>query len=538
MADTPVLTVDISDEKIKALLEAANIFREAFSNLPNTAPAGNGGGRKPPGRSEPQNPSEGEPKPIPEDKQTNRYRKEVTASLRDITKVTPGISRSLGEIGALATTFGIITTTALAAVRLSSGNVHDLYQMSLNATGLNISPYSLSALRSTYGVQIPESENILQSIVNAQQDYNSPLRAGLVGQGFDLRNRPETLLMQLYQRIQDIYQMTGENGGEQGVQSLLRGLRLGPISTSSLNQIGHADFGMIQQNYRSQEIALTRLGPTPEEYTRATKEEMELTAARDRFSTALKTFLFRNFDVNPYLTKGFDSLADVISGTGENSSRGSFNSLFREIEKRSNDRKMPRALSDTFKNELSRRGVDYEKNKDVINNLKDLGIMEGLDPDLLPSIALQESRFNNNAVSSKGARGILQISPANQRHYGLNENSSYSDNALIGRRIFLDNLKQENNNVLKALALYNGGNKTIDESGNIRANKETAQYIYNIIKSDRRIQQDYPSEFREFMNANSFYERGGRGTVTIRIEDSSGHLLKNNTLPVALTKGG
>jgi soluble lytic murein transglycosylase len=94
----------------------------------------------------------------------------------------------------------------------------------------------------------------------------------------------------------------------------------------------------------------------------------------------------------------------------------------------------------------------------------------GLDPNLVASVALQESAFNPLAVSSAGARGLLQIMPAIgaelSRTTGL-ARFAPSDlfdpaiNATLGCR-HLSDYRRRFGSIPRALAAYNGGPSRVE----------------------------------------------------------------------------
>lgn len=80
----------------------------------------------------------------------------------------------------------------------------------------------------------------------------------------------------------------------------------------------------------------------------------------------------------------------------------------------------------------------------------------GLPPGFLARLIWKESRFNPNAVSAKGARGIAQFMPATARERGLADPFD-PELALAASAAYLADLKDQFGNLGLAAAAYNAG---------------------------------------------------------------------------------
>jgi hypothetical protein len=80
----------------------------------------------------------------------------------------------------------------------------------------------------------------------------------------------------------------------------------------------------------------------------------------------------------------------------------------------------------------------------------------GLPSGLLHGLARTESGFNPNAVSPKGAIGIMQFMPATAQHFGIDPHDP-AQSIEAAAQYMADNLKASNGNVAEALRLYQGG---------------------------------------------------------------------------------
>ena len=94
----------------------------------------------------------------------------------------------------------------------------------------------------------------------------------------------------------------------------------------------------------------------------------------------------------------------------------------------------------------------------------------GLDPNLAASVALQESAFNPLAVSSAGARGLLQVMPAvgaelaqssGLRRFSPSDLFDPAINATLGCK-HLQEYRRRFGSIPRALAAYNGGPSRVE----------------------------------------------------------------------------
>lgn len=102
-------------------------------------------------------------------------------------------------------------------------------------------------------------------------------------------------------------------------------------------------------------------------------------------------------------------------------------------------------------------------------------------PTLLASLVWQESRWNPQAVSPKGAIGLAQLMPATARGLGVNP-SDPAQNLVGGARYLRQLLDSFDGNVEKALAAYNAGPARVRNAGGIPAIAETRAYVSSIVR--------------------------------------------------------
>lgn len=114
-----------------------------------------------------------------------------------------------------------------------------------------------------------------------------------------------------------------------------------------------------------------------------------------------------------------------------------------------------------------------------------------VDPALVYSVAAAESAFNADAVSHKGALGLMQIMPATAARYGVTgfaEGTGRHNvlepkvNAQVGSRYLADLLRLFGGDTALAIAAYNAGEGAVAKYGNkIPPYPETQKYVERVM---------------------------------------------------------
>lgn len=105
-----------------------------------------------------------------------------------------------------------------------------------------------------------------------------------------------------------------------------------------------------------------------------------------------------------------------------------------------------------------------------------------LDPNLVLSVIMVESRFNPNAKSPKNAQGLMQLMPGTARRFGVKNAWAIEDNIRGGMTYLKWLLAYYQGDVSLAAAAYNAGEGAVDRYKGIPRYRETQHYVKKILR--------------------------------------------------------
>lgn len=106
----------------------------------------------------------------------------------------------------------------------------------------------------------------------------------------------------------------------------------------------------------------------------------------------------------------------------------------------------------------------------------------GLDPRLLHAVIRAESGYNPNALSARGAIGLMQLLPGTGRRYGVEDLFDPRANVEAGARYLRYLLRLFQNDLELALAGYNAGEGSVIRAGNQIPNyPQTLAYVPKVL---------------------------------------------------------
>lgn len=139
-----------------------------------------------------------------------------------------------------------------------------------------------------------------------------------------------------------------------------------------------------------------------------------------------------------------------------------------------------------------------------------------VDPNLVRALVKVESNFNPNAVSRKGAMGLMQLMPQTARQLKLSNPFNPEQNIDAGVRHLRDLLDSYGGDVRLSLAAYNAGMGAVARSSGIPHYAETRNYV-------RRITELYGGSL-----GTSYFSGASHEPVRVQ-RDSRGVLYISNT---------
>ncbi len=104
----------------------------------------------------------------------------------------------------------------------------------------------------------------------------------------------------------------------------------------------------------------------------------------------------------------------------------------------------------------------------------------GVDPNLVRAIIKVESNFNPNAVSNKGAMGLMQLMPHTASQLSVSTPFDPQQNVDAGVRHLRHLLNNFNGDVRLSLAAYNAGENAVTRNGGVPPYAETQSYVKKI----------------------------------------------------------
>jgi soluble lytic murein transglycosylase-like protein len=105
----------------------------------------------------------------------------------------------------------------------------------------------------------------------------------------------------------------------------------------------------------------------------------------------------------------------------------------------------------------------------------------GLDPALVLAVVAVESGFRPDAVSPKGAQGLMQLMPHTAAALGVQDALDPEQNLDAGVRHLESLLKLYGGDLKRALAAYNAGAGAVERHGGVPPYRETRAYVRRVL---------------------------------------------------------
>ena len=129
--------------------------------------------------------------------------------------------------------------------------------------------------------------------------------------------------------------------------------------------------------------------------------------------------------------------------------------------------------------------MGFEKIKTYHSVIEEAGKEFNIDPALIYAVIQRESSGNPNTVSSKGAKGLMQLMDATAAEMGVSNSFNPAENIRGGTRYLRKMMDRFDNDSSLALAAYNSGPGTVRRYGGIPPFPETTRYVQKVQESHR-----------------------------------------------------
>jgi len=130
--------------------------------------------------------------------------------------------------------------------------------------------------------------------------------------------------------------------------------------------------------------------------------------------------------------------------------------------------------------EGNRSPSQYIKKYDGI--IDDASKRFGLEPSLVKAVIKAESDFDHEAVSNKGAQGLMQLMPETAATMEVKDAFDPEDNIVGGTRYLSQLMERFGNNTELAVAAYNAGPEAVQTHGGIPPFEETRTFVQRVLR--------------------------------------------------------
>jgi soluble lytic murein transglycosylase-like protein len=111
-----------------------------------------------------------------------------------------------------------------------------------------------------------------------------------------------------------------------------------------------------------------------------------------------------------------------------------------------------------------------------------IAVEQGVESPLVHAVIRAESNYNPNAVSPKGAQGLMQLIPSTARRFGVSNPFDVAENIQGGVRYLRFLLDHYQGDYPKAIAAYNAGEGAVNKYHGVPPYTETQTYVRRVAK--------------------------------------------------------
>jgi soluble lytic murein transglycosylase-like protein len=112
--------------------------------------------------------------------------------------------------------------------------------------------------------------------------------------------------------------------------------------------------------------------------------------------------------------------------------------------------------------------------------IEEVAVNNGVPSALVKAVIHAESGFDPDAVSSRGAIGLMQVMPRTADMVGLSDPYHPFENIQAGVKYLKDMLDMFKGNEILAVAAYNSGPRKVKKFGGVPPYRETRRYVKKV----------------------------------------------------------
>ncbi|MEX0941639.1 MAG: lytic transglycosylase domain-containing protein [Pseudomonadales bacterium] len=140
---------------------------------------------------------------------------------------------------------------------------------------------------------------------------------------------------------------------------------------------------------------------------------------------------------------------------------------------------------------LAKRRIDTGSIADYRHYITAASKQYRIDPDLVEAIIQVESGFNSQAVSRKGATGLMQLMWPTAQRYQVRDRFNPRENIYAGVRHLRDLMEQFDGKTQLVLAAYNAGAGAVERYRGVPPFPETERYITKVLEYQHNLKRLY-----------------------------------------------
>lgn len=127
------------------------------------------------------------------------------------------------------------------------------------------------------------------------------------------------------------------------------------------------------------------------------------------------------------------------------------------------------------------RSGSREKPASIDRLIRQFSTKYGLSAELIRAVIHVESSGDTNAVSSRGAKGLMQLTDSTAQDLGVKNVFDPKENIDAGAKYLSKLIKRFSGNIKLALAAYNAGPAAVEKHGGIPPYGETIRYVDKVL---------------------------------------------------------